>query len=111
MSQFKQSAICLISNLFNSVSFENRIRARVDTDSIREPFGYSFVDVSLSRIFDSALKKEEACNSHFVHGKGTSLIRANVICTSHSLTSLKEADQVILILHFSNRVSQGNGDS
>lgn len=105
MGQLKQGAIGLVTDLVNFVSIKNRICARVDTNPVGEPFGNFFIDVSFRRIFNGALKKEEPCNSHFIHGESTSLIRANVICTSHSFACLKETDQVILIFHLSNRVS------
>lgn len=108
MGQFKKSAVCFISDLLNSISFKNRIGTGIYTNPIRESFSYSFVDVCLRRIIDCVLEEEEACHSHFVHCKGTSLIRANVIGTTHSFAGLEETNQVILIFHLPNRVSQGN---
>jgi hypothetical protein len=53
---------------------------------------------------------EDLGDGHQILGESTGFIGADVISTTHGFTGLKISDQVVLFFHFSDGVSEGNGD-
>jgi hypothetical protein len=49
--------------------------------------------------------------SHLIHCQGTSLIRANIVGTTHDLTWCKFLNEILIDEHFLDRISKRNHDS
>jgi len=49
-------------------------------------------------------------NSHLVSGKGTGLVSADLVGTSHGLRGMKTTHHVVLFLHFADGEGKGNRD-
>ena len=53
----------------------------------------------------------DAVHSHLVLSEGSSLIRADGICASHSFASIELSDEVAVFQHLLGRVSESDGNS